>query len=72
MEEFVERALKVVQSREEWITYIKDFNYPYGFLYTESELLLQIKNAIDAENPIHSGASLAMCLQECKKLLNNS
>ena len=72
MEDIIERALNVVKQKEEWITYIKKFNDPKGFVFADSELLDRIKDAIDTENPIHSGASLAMCLQKCKIILNNA
>ena len=72
MEDCVERALNVVKRNEEWMTYIKNFNDPSGFVFADSELLDRIKDAIDTENPIHSGASLAMCLQKCKIILNNA
>jgi hypothetical protein len=68
----IERALNVVKTNPEWITYIKNFNGENGFLFTESKLLDEIRNAIDDENPIHSGASLSMCLKQCKNILNNT
>ena len=68
----VNRALTVVKSNPEWIDYVKNFNQHNGFMFADSALLEDIKDAIDTENPIHSGASLAMCLQQCKKILNNS
>jgi hypothetical protein len=70
--EIVERALKVVQSNPEWVTYIKSFNDASGFVFCDAEILDKIKDAVDKENPIHSGASLAMCLQKCKIILNNT
>lgn len=70
-EEIIERALAVVKRNEEWIAYIKSFNDPAGFMFAESTLLDEIKDAIDDENPVHSGASIAMCLQKCKIILNN-
>ena len=69
--EIVNRALIVVKSNPEWITYIKTFNDPSGFVFCDSPLLEDIKDAVDEENPIHSGASLALCLQKCKIILNN-
>ncbi len=72
MEDIIERALNVVKQKEEWITYIKNFNDPSGFVFTESELLNTIKDAIDAENPLHSSSSLGVCLQKCKIILNNA
>jgi hypothetical protein len=69
-EECVERALSVVKRNEEWVEYVKQFNDPSGFMFAKSALLDKIKDAIDDENPIHSGCSLAMCLQKCKKQLN--
>ncbi len=68
----INRALTVVKSNPEWIDYVKNFNQHNGFMFADSALLEDIKDAIDTENPIHSGASLAMCLQQCKKILNNS
>jgi hypothetical protein len=70
MEEIIERALNVVKSKPEWVEYVKNFDGPNGFTMTNSELLNDIKDAVDTENPIHSGASLGMCLRECKTLLN--
>ena len=71
-EEIVIRALNVVKSNPEWVSYIKSFNDEAGFVFCDSELLDKIKDAVDEENPIHSGASLAMCLQKCKIILNNT
>jgi hypothetical protein len=70
MDPVVERALNVVNSKPEWLNFVKNFNHPGGFKFSNSPLIGEIKNAIDAENPIHSGASLATCLQECRQLLN--
>ena len=72
MADVIQRALNVIKQNEEWITYIKNFNAPSGFIFAESELLNTIKDAIDTENPIHSGASLGLCLQKCKIILNNA
>ena len=72
MEEIITRALNVVQTKPEWIQYIKQFNDPAGFVFCDSAILEEIKTAVDTDNPIHSGASLAMCLQNCKIILNNS
>ncbi len=69
--EVINRALTVVKSNPEWIDYVKNFNEHNGFMFANSSLLEDIKDAIDSENPIHSGASLAMSLQQCKKILNN-
>ena len=71
MENIVERALEVVKTKPEWVNYIKHFDNPSGFVFTDSQILDEIKDAVDAENPIHSGASLAMCLQKCKIILNS-
>jgi hypothetical protein len=70
--DIVNRALTVVKSQPEWLNYIKTFNDPRGFVFCDSPLLDYIKDAVDEENPIHSGASLATCLQKCKIILNNS
>jgi hypothetical protein len=70
--EIINRALTVVKTNPEWLNYIKTFNDPRGFVFCDSPLLDDIKDAVDAENPIHSGASLATCLQKCKIILNNS
>jgi hypothetical protein len=67
--EIKNRALNVVKSNPEWVEYIKDFDSSSGFMFITSSILEDIKAAIDEENPIHSGASLAMCLQYCKKIL---
>jgi hypothetical protein len=72
IEEMVQRALNVVKSNPEWITYIKNFNNQQGFIFCDDKLLDDITSAVDDENPIHSGASLALCLQKCKIILNNT
>lgn len=72
MGEIIQRALNVVKSNPEWITYIKNFNNPRGFVYCDDKVLNDITTAIDDENPIHSGASLALCLQKCRIILNNN
>jgi hypothetical protein len=71
MEEIIVRALKVIRSKPEWLSYVKNFNDDTkGFLLANNQHINELKTAIDNENPVHSGASLAMCLQECRKLLN--
>ena len=70
--EIINRALTVVKTKPEWIEYVRNFMDPNGFMFNESPLLEDIKDAIDEENPIHSGASLAMCLQKCKSILNKN
>jgi hypothetical protein len=72
MEEIVNRALTVIQSNPDWIDYVKNFNDSNGFMFCESKLLKAIGDAIDDENPCHSGTSIAMCLKECKMLLNQT
>jgi hypothetical protein len=72
MENIVQRALNVVKSNPEWITYIKTFNNPRGFVFCDDKILDEITSAVDDENPIHSGASLALCLQKCRIILNNT
>jgi hypothetical protein len=70
--ENINRALNVINSKPEWIEYIKTFNDPNGFMFNETPLLDDIKDAVDEENPIHSGASLAMCLQKCRQILSKT
>ena len=70
--ETINRALNVVKSNPEWIDYVTNFMDSNGFMFNESHLLDDIKDAIDEENPIHSGASLALCLQKCREILNKS
>jgi hypothetical protein len=72
MEDIVERALAVVKSKLEWVNFIKQFDDSSGFIFVDSAMMDEIKDAVDAENPIHSGASLALCLQKCKIILNNT
>jgi len=72
LQEIVARALNVVKTNPEWIAYVKNFDDPKGFLFKQSTTLDEICTAIDDENPIHSGASIAMCLQQCKFLLNKA
>ena len=67
--DMINRALKVIKQNEEWVTYVINFADPVGFIFADSEILEQIKDAIDEENPIHSGNSLGMCLRKCKSLL---
>ena len=71
MEEILERALNIVKSNPVWTDYIKGFNHPMGFTFCEADLLNEIMTAIDEDYPGHSGASLALCLQKCKIILNN-
>ena len=71
-EDIVQRALNVVKSNPEWITYIKNFNNINGFVFCRDKILEDITTAVDEENPIHSGASLALCLQKCRIILNNT
>jgi hypothetical protein len=67
--DMINRALKVIKQNEEWVTYVINFADPVGFIFADSEILEQIKDAIDEENPIHSGNSLGRCLRKCKSLL---
>jgi len=71
MKEIIERALNVVKTKAEWVDYVKNFNEPMGFSFCVSPILAEITEAIDNENPIHSGASLALCLQQCKQILKS-
>jgi hypothetical protein len=70
--EIINRALSVINSKPEWIEYVINFMDPNGFMFNESPLLDDIKDAIDEENPIHSGASLAICLQKCRQILSRT
>ena len=70
--EIINRALNVINSNPEWIEYVINFMDPNGFMFNESPLLEDIKDAIDEENPIHSGASLAICLQKCRQILSRT
>jgi hypothetical protein len=70
MEDIVARALNVVKSNPEWINCIKNFNEPNGFMLSATPLVQEIKNAIDEENSLHSGSSIALCLQQCREILN--
>lgn len=60
------RLLSVVKSKPEWITYVRDFNDPHGFMFADSPILDAIVDAIEADNDIHSGNSIAMCLRACQ------
>lgn len=70
MEEIIERALNVIKTKPEWVTFVKEFNDPTGFMLFDSPLIYEIKDAINAENPIHSGSSIALCLRSCQTALN--
>jgi hypothetical protein len=69
--EIVERALNVVKTNPDWIAYVKAFNHPAGFLFCDDKILDDIAVAVDKENPVHSGSTIALCLQKCKIILNN-
>jgi len=71
MQETVNRALTVINRNNEWMEYVKNFDDPRGFLFCQSNIVNDIGDAIDEENPIHSGSSIAVCLQQCKYILNN-
>ena len=70
-EDLVERALKVIKQNLEWVLYLQQVDRYGGFLFLESTMMNDIKDAIYLDNPIHSSASLALCLQECSKQLKN-
>jgi hypothetical protein len=70
MEEITARALNVIRTNPEWIDSVKNFNEPDGFLFSANPIIDDIKLAIEQENPIHSGASIALCLQQCRQTLN--
>ena len=70
--EIINRALNVINSKPEWIEYVTNFMDTNGFMFNKSPLLEDIKDAIDEENPIHSGASLAICLQKCRQILSRT
>ena len=71
-EDFVERALNVIKKNTEWILYLQKVDTSGGFLFLDSEMMHDIKDAIYLDNPIHSSTSLAVCLQECCKQLRNN
>ena len=68
--EMINRALTILYSKPAWADYVKNFADPCGFIFNNDAILDDIKDTIEEENRIHSGASLAMCLQKCKIILN--
>jgi len=69
-EEIVKRGYNVIINNLEWVEYVKTFNNIEGFLWTNNDILIAIKDAIYLDNPDHSSSSLALTLIKCKDILN--
>jgi len=67
MESCVNNALNFIKTDQEMVDYVKDFNGPKGFAFTQHPIIEKISNATDSDG--HSGASFSICLRICQKKL---
>lgn len=64
-------AMKVIMSCPEWISFVRDFNNPQGFLFSQSNVLMELEKEILAADNNHSGASFALVMRQCQQILLN-
>jgi len=69
-ESIIYSALKVIKQNNRWIETIKNHNLDEGFLMSTNPIIIEIKDAIYLDNPLHSGSSLALTLRKCNSILN--
>jgi hypothetical protein len=69
-ESIIYSALNVIKQNNRWIETIKNHNLDEGFLMTNNPIIMEIKDAIYLDNPLHSGCSLALTLRKCNDILN--
>ena len=70
-EEIIQRGYNVIIENPTWVEYIKSCKASKGLMWTDDAILLEIKDAIYLDNPLHSAASLAVTINRCNYLLNN-
>ena len=63
----VNNALLFIKTDPEMVDYVKTFNEPNGFAWTQHPILEKISSATDKDG--HSGASFAICLRICQQKL---
>ena len=67
MEKCVNNALNFIKTDQEMVNYVKNFNGPNGFAFTQHPIIKKIDNATVHHG--HSGASFSCCLRICQKKL---
>lgn len=67
METCVNNALNFIKTDQEMVNYVKNFNGPKGFAFTQHPIIEKISNATNSDG--HSGASFSICLRICQKKL---
>jgi hypothetical protein len=67
MEVCVNNALDFIKTDQEMVDYVKNFNAPKGFAFTQHPIIAKIDNATIKDG--HSGASFSICLRICQRKL---
>ena len=65
-------AMKVIMSCPEWINFVRDFNNPDGFLFSQSNVLMELEKQILAADDNHTGASFAFFMRQGHQILPKS
>ena len=70
-EEIIQRGYNVIVKNSDWVEYLKGCNNQEGLIWANDDILVDIKDALYLDNPLHSASSLAITINKCKKILNN-
>lgn len=65
----VDNMLSYIKSQEGLSEFVANFNDKNGFMWSDDKRVNQIGNAVIEDG--HSGASFALCLRMCQKILSN-
>ncbi len=68
-QEQVDNMLSYIKSQEGLSEFVANFNGKNGFMWSDDKRVNQIGNAVIEDG--HSGASFALCLRMCQKILSN-
>jgi len=68
-QEQVDNMLSYIKSQEGLSEFVANFNDKNGFMWSDDKRVNQIGNAVIEDG--HSGASFALCLRMCQKILSN-
>uniref|UniRef100_A0AB39JDY4 Uncharacterized protein n=1 Tax=Florenciella sp. virus SA2 TaxID=3240092 RepID=A0AB39JDY4_9VIRU len=67
MDNCVQNAINFIKTDQEMIDYVKNFDGPDGFSFTQHPIIDRISDAV--ANDGHSGSSFAICLRICQEKL---
>jgi hypothetical protein len=65
---FIEKAYNYINDRPDLNEFIKNFNEPSGFSFSDDERITYLYNELEAEKD-QSGASFSISLRACQSIL---